>query len=142
MNICCSQSGKSARSRSVKRAGSESSQESLSLPPPSPAPDQLHLDPMSQSDTGMWSHDQLQPMRGLMSPDHSGMLVPGSSDPMLSLPQSPGASQVLGSPGLLVSFMSQSFGSNTVASIKSKQRVIFLAKKQHPNLIHNSLCSF
>ena len=98
------QSGtKTSRSRSAKRAGSESSQESHSLPPPSPmsCPDPLlapGLDPMMS-------------FQGLSSPSDSTMLMSGSQDPMLSMP-SPGPGSelgllptVLGSPGpLLVSY--------------------------------------
>ena len=92
------------RSRSLKRAGSESSGDSLSLPPPSPAPDQLHLD-----------HAMMGPY-SLSSPD--SLLMSGSTDPMLSMPApaSPGSDQhmiptVLGSPhsaSLLVSVVSVS----------------------------------
>lgn len=91
----------------MKRAGSESSQESLSLPPPSPAPDHMPLD-----------HLGFGSFPGLSSPTDSSMLVSGSTDPMLSMPAaSPGSGAgpgdltllptVLGSPPLLVSPVSR-----------------------------------
>lgn len=109
-DLLCSQS-KTSRSRVAKRAGSESSQESLSLPPPSPA-DQLHLYPPSPADhmLSFPPPSPADPMLSLSSPDTNHTMLVGPSDPMLSMPPpSPVDSllpTVLGSPPILVSYLS------------------------------------
>merc|ERR1712106_33055 len=97
---------KTSRSRVAKRAGSESSQESLSLPPPSPA-DQLHLYLPSPADhiLSFPPPSPADPMLSLSSPDTNHTMLVGPSDPMLSMPPpSPVDSllpTVLGSPPIL-----------------------------------------
>ena len=90
---------KASRARSVKRAGSESSQESLSLPPPSPA--DAHL-------MGGFPPPSPHP---LSSPDPGHTMLVGSTDPMLSMPPPSPLGDcllptVLGSPPILVSYLS------------------------------------
>ena len=89
---------KASRARSLKRAGSESSQESLSsLPPPSPA--DAHL-------MGAYPPPSPHP---LSSPDPGHTMLVGSTDPMLSMPPPSPLGDcllptVLGSPPILVSY--------------------------------------
>ena len=89
---------KASRARSLKRAGSESSQESLSLSLPPPSPAEGHL---------MGSYPPPSP-HPLSSPDPGHTMLVGSTDPMLSMPPPSPLGDcllptVLGSPPLLVS---------------------------------------